>query len=177
MRPKVRGSTSSLLRRAITLSNLGRPDSRVGTANRTPWDDDQMAHRRAQVVVAVAGAVVLAVAPAGAQRPHGRGALTVSQRFDLSKGLPYIEGSMSYLKIRRHGRTVLQRVRQGPFRVRLRPRAGLYRVVSFQRPCDGNCSLLDPPTDRCSRRVRVYTGERAGVRIVTRPGRGCVIRV
>jgi hypothetical protein len=29
---------------------------------------------------------VLAVAPAGAQRSHGRGTLTVSQRFDLSKG-------------------------------------------------------------------------------------------
>ena len=60
--------------------------------------------------------------------------------------------------------------RQGPVRVRLRPRAGLYRVESFQRPCDGNCSLLDPPTDRCSRRVRVYAGESARVRIVTRPG-------
>ena len=136
-----------------------------------------MVHRRALVVVAAAGAVVLAVAPAGAQRSHSRGALTVSQRFDLSKGLPYIEGSMSYLKIRRHGRTVVQRVRQGPFRVRLRPRAGLYRVESFQRPCDGNCSLLDPPTDRCSRRVRVYAGESARVRILTRPGHGCVVRV
>jgi hypothetical protein len=136
-----------------------------------------VAHRRALVVAAAAGAVVLAVAPAGAQRSSPRGTLSVSQRFDLSKGLPYIEGSMSYLKIRRHGRTVVRRVRQGAFRVRLRPRAGLYRVVSFQRPCDGNCSLLDPPTDRCSRRVRVYAGESAGVRIVTRPGRGCVVRV
>ena len=128
------------------------------------------------VVVAAAGAVVLAVAPAGAQRSHGRGALTVSQRFDLSKGV-YVEGSMSYLNVRRRGRVVLRRVRQGPVRVRLRPRAGLYRVESFQRPCDGNCSLLDPPTDRCSRRVRVYAGESARVRIVTRPGRGCVVRV
>ena len=88
----------------------------------------------------------------------------MSQRFDLSKGLPYIEGSMSYLKIvATAGRVVLPRRAQGAFRVRLRPRAGLYRVVSFQRPCDGNCSLLDPPTDRCSRRVRVYAGESAGV--------------
>jgi hypothetical protein len=135
-----------------------------------------VAHRRALVVAAAAGAVVLAVAPAGAQRSQGRGALTVSQRFDVSKGV-YVEGSMSYLRVLHRGRIVLRRVRQGPVRARLHPRAGLYRVESFQRPCDGNCSLLDPPTDRCSKRVRVYGGEGARVGIVTRPGRGCVVRV
>jgi hypothetical protein len=26
---------------------------------------------------------------------------------------------------------------------------GAYRLVSYQRPCAGNCDYLDPPTDRC----------------------------
>jgi Beta-lactamase enzyme family len=127
-------------------------------------------------VVAAAGALVLAAAPAGAGRPSPRGTLMLSQRFDRSAGT-YVEGSISYLRVRRGRRVVLRRSRGGPVRARLRPRAGLYRVVSFQRPCEASCSTLDPPTDRCSRRVRVYAGEGSGVRVVTRPGRGCTMRV
>ena len=44
---------------------------------------------------------------------------------------------------------------------------GRYRVISYQRPCDGNCGLLDPPTDRCARRGadplgRAHRGGRQG---------------
>jgi hypothetical protein len=126
--------------------------------------------------VAAAGALVLAAAPAGAGHAPDRGSLTLSTRVDASKG-PYIEGSISYLHLKRGDRVVARRSGSGPIRTRLKPHAGLYRVVSYQRPCDGNCSELDPPTDRCSKRVRVYAGESSSARVVTKPGSGCTIRV
>ncbi len=135
-----------------------------------------MGHRRVLVFAALAGALVLAVAPAGADRAAGRGVLALTHRLDLSEGR-YIEGAVSYLRVRDGRRIVFRRARPGPIEARLRPRAGLYRVTSFQRPCDGNCSTLDPPVDRCSRRVRVFAGETSQVRAVTRPGRGCRMRV
>src|SRR5215208_7226697 len=136
-----------------------------------------VAQRRVLVIVAAAGAVVLAVAPAGAGTRAERGTLTLSHRLDLKKTGPYIEGSVSYLHLKHGGRVVLRRSGSGRIRTRLKPHAGLYRVVSYQRPCDGNCSRLDPPTDRCSKRVRVYGGESSAARVVTRPGSGCTIRV
>jgi hypothetical protein len=135
-----------------------------------------VAQRRLLVVVAAAGALVLSVAPAGAGPARDRGTLTLSHRLDLTHG-PYVEGSISYLKLKRGRRVVLRRSGSGPIRTRLKPHAGLYRVVSYQRPCDGNCSTLDPPVDRCSKRVRVYAGEASAARTVTRPGRGCRIKV
>jgi hypothetical protein len=136
-----------------------------------------VAQRRVLVIVAAAGALVLAVAPAGAGPSSGqRGTLTLSHRVATSDGV-YVEGSVSYLRLKRRGRVVARRSGSGPIHTRLRPRRGLYRVVSYQRPCQGNCSTLDPPADRCSKRVRVYAGETSAARVVTRPGDGCTIRV
>jgi hypothetical protein len=135
-----------------------------------------VAQRRLFVLVASAAALVLAVAPASAVGSSPRGTLTLSSRIDHSAGI-YIEGSVSYLRLRDGRRVVFRRSRAGAIRVRLHPRAGLYRLVSFQRPCDPNCSALDPPTDRCSERVRVYAGESTAARAVTRPGKGCTIHV
>ena len=120
---------------------------------------------------------MLAVAPAGAGQSSGqRGTLALTHRVDRSERL-YIEGSVSYLRLKRGARVVARRSGSGPIHTRLHPHDGLYRVESYQRPCDGNCSTLDPPTDRCSERVRVYAGETSAVRAVTRPGDGCTIRV
>jgi hypothetical protein len=33
--------------------------------------------------------------------------------------------------------------------------AGRHLLTSFIRPCDGNCGYLDPPSHRCSLRVRL----------------------
>jgi hypothetical protein len=135
-----------------------------------------VARRRLIALVAAAGALVTAVAPAGAGPAAQHGTLKLSARVDGSHGL-YVEGSVSYLHVKRGDRVVARRSGSGPIRARLKPRAGLYRVVSYQRPCDGNCSMLDPPTDRCSKRVRVYAGESSSARVVTQPGSGCTIRV
>jgi hypothetical protein len=135
-----------------------------------------VAHRAVSVGAAVAGAVVLATAPIGAGSSDGRGTLELRHRVDLGGGA-YVEGSVSYLRVRDRRRAVFRHSRQGRIAARLRPRAGLYRVVSFQRPCAGDCSTLDPPVDRCSSRVRVHAGETSRVSAVTRPGKGCTMRV
>jgi Beta-lactamase enzyme family len=131
-----------------------------------------VAHRRVLVFVAAAGALVLAVAPVGASSPSGRGTLELRHRV---KGA-YEQGSISYLRVLTGGRVVYRVSRAGAIHARLRTRAGLYRVTSYQRPCASDCSTLDPPVDRCSSRVRVYAGERSRVRAVTRPGEGCRMR-
>jgi Beta-lactamase enzyme family len=125
------------------------------------------------VLAAAAGVVVLAVAPAGAGPPSARGTLELRHRLE---GV-YEQGSISYLRVRSGRRVVYRRSQSGAIDARLRPRAGLYRVISYQRPCAGDCSALDPPVDRCSERVRVYAGESSSVGTVTRPGEGCRMRV
>ena len=131
--------------------------------------------RRTRVaLIAVAAAAAVPVSPAEAAGP--RGTLNVDQRFDYSGG-PYIEGSISHLRVRRDGRVVAKRSRAGGVSLSRRLRPGLYRVGSFQRPCSGNCSMLDPPAERCSRHVHVFAGETSTVRVLTRPGRGCRVSV
>ena len=58
---------------------------------------------------------------------------------------------------------VAKRVNRPRFRMQRRLAPGRYKVISYQRPCDGNCGTLDPPTDRCARHVHV---------LVRRPDRG-----
>ena len=53
---------------------------------------------------------------------------------------------------------------------------GEYRLESHQRPCDGNCSLLDPPVDGCEVPVRV-DGAPVRATIVLAQAGGCEIRV
>jgi D-alanyl-D-alanine dipeptidase len=125
-------------------------------------------------LIAVLVAAAVPASPGEAAAP--RGTLKVDQRFDYSGG-PYVEGSISYLRVRKGGRVVAERSRAGGVSLSRRLRPGLYRVGSFQRPCAGNCSMLDPPAERCSRRVRLFAGETSTVRAVTRPGRGCRMRV
>ena len=122
--------------------------------------------------------VVVAVAVGGAAEADAapRGTLDVKQRFDYSAGL-YTEGSVSYLRVRKGRRVIAERSRPGPVSIEKRLRPGLYRVGSYQRPCQGNCTFQDMPTDLCSRRVRVFAAETTAARVVTRPGRGCRVRV
>ena len=48
-----------------------------------------------------------------------------------------------------------------------------YRLVSYQRPCDGNCGYLDPPTDSCTATLDLRPGETRDITIVVRPGSRC----
>jgi hypothetical protein len=91
----------------------------------------------------------------------------------------YIEGSLSYLRIARADRVIVVQGRlrgYPPYPTKiLRLRPGRYRVSSWQRPCDGNCGFLDPPTDRRSAPFRVVSARRLHATIRVSPGRGCTI--
>jgi hypothetical protein len=109
----------------------------------------------------------------------------IEQVVDFSKGL-YIEGSYSYIRVERPDGEEVLKERLGNGRecsesecvseIVLRLVPGEYRFVSFQRPCDGNCGFLDPPTDRCDHLVEVRAGDAQNVVATVRPGEGCTIR-
>jgi zinc D-Ala-D-Ala dipeptidase len=128
---------------------------------------------RSLLAIAVVAVVALGL-PADEQAAQGR--LDFRQAFDSSRGL-YVEGSVSFVRVRRLGGelVVARRVQRPRFRMWRRVAPGRYRVISYQRPCAGNCGVLDPPTDRCARRVRVFSGGLTQVRVTVRPGRGCAM--
>ena len=126
----------------------------------------------------LAAAAVLAVAlAAGAAAQTEKPVLRITEKFVGAQF--YIEGSIGYVRIRsKAGRLVASNTFAGGRReLRFKLRPGVYRLVSFQRPCDGNCGYLDPPTDRCSRLIRIRRMESLSVRIEISPGNGCTIRL
>ena len=99
----------------------------------------------------------------------------------VAKGSPLpVEGSIPYIRVARgDGSTVARR--RLSFRgltasgdVRLAP--GRYRLQSWQRDCDGNCSRLDPPSDRCARWFRINRGQTLKATVTVTFGSGCRIR-
>lgn len=120
----------------------------------------------------IAVVVAFLALPAGAQAAPGT--FDLRESVDRSRGM-YVEGSVSYVRVRSSGgrQVVGRRVRKPRFRMQRRLAPGRYRVISYQRPCEGNCGLLDPPTDRCARPVRILSGGLTEVAVRVRPGRGC----
>jgi zinc D-Ala-D-Ala dipeptidase len=103
---------------------------------------------------------------------------TLDFRQSFARAPVYVEGAVSFVRVRDTAgdAVVRRRVQHRPrFRMIRRLHPGRYQVVSYQRPCDGNCSLLDPPTDRCARRVRILSGGLTQVRVRVRPARGCTM--
>jgi hypothetical protein len=94
----------------------------------------------------------------------------------LKPGSLYIEGSFSYLRAEQDGREVAK-VKLEDSQAALRLAPGSYRLVSFQRPCDGNCGILDPPTDQCDLPVEVRPEEVITATITLSPGKGCTIEL
>ena len=119
-------------------------------------------------------AVVAALAALPAAANASPGTLDLRQVLDHSRGV-YVEGAVSYVRVRgiRGKLVVAKRVNRPLFRMQRRLASGRYRVISYQRPCDGNCETLDPPTDRCARRVRILSAGLTEVGIRVRPGRRC----
>jgi hypothetical protein len=93
----------------------------------------------------------------------------------------YTEGFASFLQVRYIEGQVFFRARYpssgGRSTVEIPP--GLYRLESFLRPCNGTCARLDPPVDRCSRRLRFSPDRSSTVRahITVTPTAGCSIRL
>jgi D-alanyl-D-alanine dipeptidase len=129
-----------------------------------------------RILAVLAAGLIAALSPPAALAASPSGELDFRRVLDTSRGVP-IEGSIAFLRVRHAGgRTVLEQNSGGPrvrWRVRRRLPAGRYRLTSYERPCEGNCSVLDPPAKRCSGRITVIAGGRTGVRVTVRPGRGC----
>ena len=121
----------------------------------------------------IAVVVAFLALPAGADAARG----TLDFRQAFAKGpRVYREGTVSFVRVRdAPGEVVVRRrVRHRPrFRMSRKLRPGRYRVISYQRPCDGNCRLLDPPTDRCVRPIRILSGGLTEATVRVRPGRRC----
>ena len=110
-------------------------------------------------------------------------------RLEVWETLPemprYIEGSLAFLRVESvetgevlvDGRVTDPSAERGKaplFSASVAP--GEYRVASHQRPCNGNCSYLDPPVDRCAATVRVG-GDAVRATVVLAQSGGCEIRV
>jgi hypothetical protein len=104
--------------------------------------------------------------------------LSVLQVLDTSGAL-YIEGSLGYIRlVDSTGSTVFEQ-QLDPERLALSKGvpSGEYVLQSWQRPCDGNCGYLDPPTDRCDAKLNLAAGGDVRVTITLRPAEGCDIKV
>jgi hypothetical protein len=122
---------------------------------------------------------VLVLAGCGGSQPAPRSAqpAKLHVRQEWVGGSVYIEGSYAYVRVEQDEKKVVQVRLKGrktvETTVRLEP--GSYRLVSFQRPCDGNCGLLDPPTDQCSSEIEAKAGALVEATVRLSPGEGCTI--
>ena len=108
-------------------------------------------------------------------RPAGHLAI---KKIRVGDAIP-IEGAVTFVRVKRpSGRVVLTRRLPVSDRLTLPLRPGRYRLVSWQRLCDGNCGTLDPPSHRCARPLTMMAGERLRATIrVNYAAAGCVIRL
>ena len=123
--------------------------------------------------------VVLAIgllAGCGSSRPQAGGSRPATLRVKqvMVPGSLYFEGSYSYVRVEREGREVAK-VKLEDSRAELRLDEGSYRLISFQRPCDGNCGYLDPPMDQCDLPVDVAPDKLVTATVRLSPGKGCTI--
>jgi hypothetical protein len=122
--------------------------------------------------------LLLAVAGSAAASGTTGSTLRVTQVRAAGSPLP-VEGAIPYIRVsRENGTTVVRRrlnlTRKLPFAaVPLAP--GRYRLQSWQRDCDGNCSRLGPPTDRCGGWFRIRRGQTLRARVTVTYGSGCRI--
>ena len=101
--------------------------------------------------------------------------LQVKHVLDSSAGV-YVEGSIWHLRVvGSAGDAVLDQDLKTDH-VSLQVTVGRVRLESYERPCDGNCGYLDPPTDNCSGSVTAEAGATVKVNVTLKPGQGCTIR-
>ena len=111
--------------------------------------------------------------PADAPPPATLG---LEQVTDMTGGL-YVEGSLGYVRLEDADGGKVFEEQLDPDRPESTHDvpAGDYVLKSWQRPCDGNCGYLDPPTDECQSALALPSGEHVRVTITLRPGHGCSI--
>jgi hypothetical protein len=130
-------------------------------------------------------AIVWALAAAGtatAATPAAAAAATgdvTLVRHERPAPSPYIEGAIQEVRIFRAstGRRVLTYRFGENKRHRIELPVGRYRIRSATRVCDGNCGFLDPPSFGCKGRFTAQRINDVRVRISTKVGAKCRIRV
>jgi hypothetical protein len=121
------------------------------------------------LLVAAAGPAI----PTGATRSPPPSALVIRTKIATGRAV-YIEGALTYASVSdRHGQVLV--TRRVDKRVTILLGTGRYRLRSWVRPCDGNCSVLDPPTDRCARAFRLEPGQGLAATIRVQAARPCAI--
>jgi hypothetical protein len=110
----------------------------------------------------------------GETAPANAGQLKITQ-LRVGDAIP-IEGAYSYIRIERAtGAALTERRLAFSNRLMLRVPPGAYRLMSWQRTCDGNCGYLDPPSNRCAVPFKLRPGEEVEVEIRVNFDSGCVI--
>jgi hypothetical protein len=127
--------------------------------------------------VVVSAVSALAPVAADALQAQEAGQLIVREKFDPGKGIP-IEGYVSNLVVRRagSGAIALRESQAAPLRVTSVLSRGRYRLRTYIRTCDGNCSLLDSPSNSCSGALRIAS-ERVVKVTIRRDATGCRVAV
>src|SRR5262245_11752034 len=124
--------------------------------------------------------VLLACGAVVAGGPPPSGTIEVRQTVQCC----YREGSVSYVGVSQVGNglitTKVIRPVAGLDRLLVSTEVdpGTYVVSSFQRPCDGNCDVLNAPIDACdSEPIEIAAGETVSVLVSVVPFGGCSISV
>jgi hypothetical protein len=73
----------------------------------------------------------------------------------------------------RSGRTVTEERVQSDKNAAISLKPGSYKLISYQRTCDGNCGTLDPASDSCSSDFTAGRSLEARIRVTY--GSGCTI--
>ena len=129
-------------------------------------------------VISAALALVLSACGASdvGSRSGGNAQLTVRHTLDPNVPRIYIEGSVWHLRVLdSEGVAVLDRkLMNENAAVALEP--ARYRLESEEFPCSGNCGLLGPGTDRCSKEFEAEPGAKLQAVVTLRPTQGCLIQ-
>jgi hypothetical protein len=91
----------------------------------------------------------------GLSRTQGKATLVASI---TGSGPRYFEGAYAYFEVRSKGVRIEQK-RLVDKSVSFSLAEGTYELSGYVRPCDGNCRLLDPPTDECHGTFSLKAGE------------------
>ena len=129
------------------------------------------------LLIAVASTFLLAGC-GESSTPERHGGPDASLRFthvvDRS-GPVFVEGSIWHVVLYdSDGKAVIDRHVPGEH-ASLDVAPGRYRFVSEELPCDGNCSVLDPGTDGCSKEFTADSGAELTATVTLRPTHGCTI--